>query len=108
MCPACRQEDETILHVLRDCIIATQIWIILRASIHITNFFPLTCRDWIFDNISGTQYGLAHYFHGKMLVLVDVEIQEAFRRPNNPIHVIPRKATKIDRYMQTHSNGGGP
>ncbi|GAU48589.1 hypothetical protein TSUD_405790 [Trifolium subterraneum] len=52
-CPACGQEDETILHVLRDCMFATQIWIRLVASNHITDSLSLTCRDWIVDNISG-------------------------------------------------------
>jgi hypothetical protein len=54
-CPSSGNDDETIIHVVRDCIHATQIWMRLVASKYITNFFSLSlsCRDWIFDNILG-------------------------------------------------------
>jgi hypothetical protein len=52
ICSICGNEDETVLHVLRDCAQATQIWIILVAYNKITKFCSLTCRDWVFDNLN--------------------------------------------------------
>jgi len=49
--PICGNGDETIIHVLCHCVYATQIFIRLMASNHITNFFSLICRDWIFNNL---------------------------------------------------------
>jgi heme O synthase-like polyprenyltransferase len=52
ICPICGNEDETIIHVLRDCVHATEICIKLVASNHITSLFSLTCRDLIVDNMA--------------------------------------------------------
>ncbi|CAJ2669285.1 unnamed protein product [Trifolium pratense] len=111
-CPSCGNDDETIIHVLRDCIHATQIWIRLVASNHITNFFSLSlsCRDWIFDNISG-----AHNKDWQTIFMVTCWylwmwrnksiFEEGFRRPSNPTHVIFKMVTEIDRCKQAHVNG---
>ncbi|GAU44619.1 hypothetical protein TSUD_378970 [Trifolium subterraneum] len=109
-CPACGNEDETIIHVLRDCMHATQIWIRLVTSNHITNFFSLTCRDWIFYNMEG-----AHNKEWQTIFMVACWhlwtwrnksiFEDDFRRPNNPTHVILKMAMKIDRCEQTHLNG---
>ncbi|WJX61000.1 hypothetical protein P8452_46145 [Trifolium repens] len=92
-CPACGNGDETIIHVLRDCSYATQVWIKLLASIHITNFFSLTCREWIFDNMEK-----AHNKGWKTIFMITCchlwkwrnksIFEEDFRRPNNPTYVI--------------------
>jgi hypothetical protein len=50
----CVKEDETTIHILRECRHATQIWIRLVVSNHIINFFSLTCRDLIFDKMAGS------------------------------------------------------
>jgi len=52
MCSGCDRDNETTLHVLRDCPKATQIWIRLVPSNYITNFFSFDCMDWIFKNIN--------------------------------------------------------
>jgi hypothetical protein len=52
ICPSCVNGDETLMHVLRDCVYATLLWIKLVGSIHITNFFSLNGRDWIFKNLT--------------------------------------------------------
>lgn len=45
-CPCCGNADETVLHVLRDCRPASQVWIRLVPSDWITNFFSFVdCRD---------------------------------------------------------------
>jgi len=49
-CPCCGSEDETTLHVLRDCNYATQVWIRLVPSDCITDFFSFDCRNWVFTN----------------------------------------------------------
>ena len=43
-CPCCAREDETIIHVLRDCVHATQVWPRLVPS-------SFDCREWIFNNL---------------------------------------------------------
>ena len=43
--PTCGNEDETIIHVMRDCVQSTRVWLRLVASNQITNFFSLNCRD---------------------------------------------------------------
>ncbi|MCH81203.1 RNA-directed DNA polymerase (Reverse transcriptase) [Trifolium medium] len=101
-CSVCGNEDETIIHVLRDCIHATQIWIRLVASNHITNFFSLTCRDWIFYNMEG-----AHNKEWQTIFMVACWhlwtwrnksiFEDDFRRLNNPTHVILKMAMEIDR-----------
>jgi hypothetical protein len=57
ICPSCGNGDETLIHVLRDCVYATQVWIKLVASIHISNLFSLNCRDWIFKNLANQVCG---------------------------------------------------
>ena len=45
-CPCCGNVDETVLHVLRDCRSASQVWIRLVPSDWITNFFSFVdCKD---------------------------------------------------------------
>jgi len=51
-CPCCAKEDETVIHVLRDCVHATQVWLRLVPSNYITNFFSFDCREWIFNNLN--------------------------------------------------------
>jgi hypothetical protein len=51
-CSSCMREDETTLHVLRDCVHATRVWIRLVPSNYITNFFSFDCREWIFNNLN--------------------------------------------------------
>jgi len=41
ICSGCDKDDETIIHVLKDCPLATQIWIRLVPSNQISNFFLL-------------------------------------------------------------------
>ncbi|GAU42748.1 hypothetical protein TSUD_77850 [Trifolium subterraneum] len=57
LCSACDKDNETTIHVLRDCPLATQIWIRLVPSNQISNFFSLHCREWIFKNINNQLLG---------------------------------------------------
>ena len=51
-CPYCAREDETIIHVLRDCVYTTRVWLKLVPSNYITNLFSFDCREWIFNNLN--------------------------------------------------------
>ena len=51
-CPSCGNEVETVLHVLRDCIHATKVWLYIVHSDFITNFFSFDCRGWFFNNLN--------------------------------------------------------
>ncbi|PNX68691.1 ribonuclease H, partial [Trifolium pratense] len=44
-CASCVREDETTLHVLRDCVHATRVWVRLVPSNYITIFFSFSCRE---------------------------------------------------------------
>ncbi|GAU47272.1 hypothetical protein TSUD_280950 [Trifolium subterraneum] len=101
----CGNEDETIIHTLRDCIYATQIWIKLVAFNHITNFFAFNCKDWFFKNLSNNEYG-AQKEGWKSIFMVTCWymwqrrnksiFDEDFRRPSNPILVILKMVRDID------------
>jgi len=57
-CSMCENEDETVIHTLRDCVHTTRIWLSLIRSIQITNFFTsLACMDWIFKNLNNQDFG---------------------------------------------------
>ncbi|GAU39340.1 hypothetical protein TSUD_60910 [Trifolium subterraneum] len=109
-CPICGNADETIIHVLRDCSYANQLWIELAASNHITNFFSLSCMEWIFDNMEK-----AHDREWKTIFMITCWhlwmwrnksiFEEDFRRPNNPTHVILKMSREVDRCEQTHLDG---
>lgn len=60
----CRaQEDETILHVLCDCVHAAQLWLIL-----VTQMWLIP----VLSNSITCLFYLAYYFHDDMLVLVNM------------------------------------
>lgn len=51
LCSICGREDETTIHVLRDCDYAIQVWLHLVPFHFIIDFFTFDCRDWIFNNL---------------------------------------------------------
>ncbi|WJX23235.1 hypothetical protein P8452_12461 [Trifolium repens] len=111
ICPCCRNGDETLIHVLRDCVYATQVWFKLVASSHIYNFFSLNCRDWIFKNlanqVSGTRKEEWRYIF--MVTCWNLWtwrnksiFEEDFHRPIDPIRVILDLVQAIDRGDDLH------
>jgi ribonuclease HI len=110
-CPACGNADETVIHVLRDCVQATQIWFRLVASNHITNFFSLNCRDWIFNNLDIKMTGANKNEWQNIFMVTCWHLwtwrnkrifEEGFQRPNTPIQVILKMAMEIGGCKQTH------
>lgn len=55
VCYCCGCEEESQIHVLHDCIYATQVWLRIVSSSLITHFFSLDGKDWILHNIKITQ-----------------------------------------------------
>ncbi|GMJ03912.1 hypothetical protein HRI_004060400 [Hibiscus trionum] len=51
-CPRCNLEDETILHVLRDCSAATAIWNRLLPASIATDFYRQDAQVWLLSNLS--------------------------------------------------------
>ncbi|XVE77975.1 hypothetical protein DITRI_Ditri13aG0107100 [Diplodiscus trichospermus] len=47
----CNQESESLMHVLRDCIITKQTWYELIPVQYRQKFFSLNLQDWIFGNL---------------------------------------------------------
>jgi len=82
----------------------------LVSSNHITNFFSLNCRDWIFDNINNKKMA-SHKIEWQTIFMVTCWhlwmwrnksiFEEEFYRPFNPIDVILKMATEIDNCKQT-------
>lgn len=52
MCPLCNQEDETLIHMTRDCAAVTQAWLILAGIKLPTDFFSLNPYNWLVHNLN--------------------------------------------------------
>ena len=61
ICPICLQAPETIIHVLRNCPLASSCWQNLRVN-HGPDFFSLDSRDWL------REYGRKEYKAGLLLI----------------------------------------
>ena len=114
LCPTCGNGDETIIHALRDCVQSTRVWLRLVSSNHMTNFFSLNCRDWIFDNLNNKKMA-SHKIEWQTIFMVTCWhlwmwrnksiFEEEFHLPFNPIDVILKMATEIDNCKQTQISG---
>ena len=49
-CPLCRNQEESILHTLRDCPVAMNFWQKFRIPHNISNFMHLSLTDWLSTN----------------------------------------------------------
>jgi ribonuclease HI len=115
LCTRCGRDDETTIHVLRDCVYATQVWLRLVPSNFMTDFFTFDCRNWIFDNISKQGIG-GHSTNWKTTFMTTcwfmwtwrnkAIFEENFQQPNNPVLVIQNFVQKIDlcSNQQLHRN----
>lgn len=56
LCPLCKKDPETILHVLRDCPKAKQIWGSILGQTMLLNFNNLSLYDWLEGNIKEELY----------------------------------------------------
>jgi ribonuclease HI len=110
-CSSCMREDETTLHVLRDCVHATRVWIRLVPSNYITNFFSFDCREWIFNNLnkkgmSASKDGWKTIFMTTCWLLWTWRnktiFEDNFQRPHNPIRVIQKYSMDIDECTLRH------
>lgn len=50
-CYVCDAEEESVLHILRDCPAARMVWRKLGGPSHKTEFFTSTLKQWIAENI---------------------------------------------------------
>lgn len=50
-CGYCHNVAEDILHVLRDCSYAIQVWSLFDNQVICTDFFSLQITDWLFANL---------------------------------------------------------
>lgn len=51
-CPVCGYHSEDILHILRDCTAAKDVWNQISLSNHLLNFFSSNnTQDWLFSNM---------------------------------------------------------
>ena len=61
ICPVCLQAPETIIHVLRDCSLASSCWQNLGVNLG-ADFFFLDSREWL------EEYGRLEYEAGSLLI----------------------------------------
>ncbi|RYR72069.1 hypothetical protein Ahy_A02g006258 [Arachis hypogaea] len=55
-CPRCRQHEESILHLLRDCSYARRVWQRLIPANGIHSFFNTSLHDWLILNLTANSY----------------------------------------------------
>ncbi|KAK2417953.1 hypothetical protein QL285_040194 [Trifolium repens] len=58
-CARCIQFEESVIHVIRDCLIAVEVWRHLVSSQERGNFFVVSRQDWITMNLNN-QFGKAY------------------------------------------------
>ncbi|XP_057760081.1 uncharacterized protein LOC130980412 [Arachis stenosperma] len=51
-CPRCNAEEETTIHILRDCQFAKKVWSSLVPQDHLSEFFNTDLPEWILINLS--------------------------------------------------------
>ncbi|XP_029144365.2 putative ribonuclease H protein At1g65750 isoform X2 [Arachis hypogaea] len=51
-CPRCNHQEESTLHVLRDCSYAKCVWSLLNPHEIVADFFNLSIKDWLAQNLS--------------------------------------------------------
>ncbi|KAK9034202.1 hypothetical protein V6N11_050376 [Hibiscus sabdariffa] len=51
LCPVCNEADESILHVLQDCCVASAIWQCLVPSSLLPEFYESNLQAWIINNV---------------------------------------------------------
>ncbi|RYR40794.1 hypothetical protein Ahy_A09g046533 isoform B [Arachis hypogaea] len=51
-CPRCQSGEESIVHVLRDCHFANQVWKLLVPAREVENFFTGSMREWLTSNLN--------------------------------------------------------
>ncbi|CAJ2630361.1 unnamed protein product [Trifolium pratense] len=115
ICSICGNDDETVIHTLRDCMFATRIWIKLVSSNQITNFFSsFDCREWIFMNLNKRDIGSQEGSWQSIFMVACWHLwnwrnkaifEEDFQRPNDPSQVILRMTKDIEQYERTLMTG---
>lgn len=58
ICSVCDEEEETVLHAMRDCGAARRIWMLLVPVEYQQKFFSLCLRDWLAWNLSSRHLSL--------------------------------------------------
>ncbi|CAJ2657953.1 unnamed protein product [Trifolium pratense] len=115
ICSICGNDEETVIHTLRDCMFATRIWIKLVSSNQITNFFSsFDCREWIFMNLNKRDIGSQEGSWQSIFMVACWHLwnwrnkaifEEDFQRPNDPSQVILRMTKDIEQYERTLKTG---
>jgi len=52
VCPRCNQHSESLMHCLRDCDFANQVWSLLTGNSLNHTFFSHYSRQWLISNFS--------------------------------------------------------
>lgn len=60
LCPVCKNGEETILHVLRDCPAMAGIWERIVPTNHVRAFFSESLFEWVYGNL-GTSIEMEGY-----------------------------------------------
>lgn len=55
-CPLCHQAPETIIHILKDCSLASRCWQVLGEGDLPSDFFSMDLRKWLDDNCNTTKH----------------------------------------------------
>jgi ribonuclease HI len=111
-CPCCGNADETVIHVLRDCRHASQVWTRLVSLDFITNFFSFVdCREWVFKNLGKRWNGVINSRWQTTFMTTCWHLwtwrnkaifEEGFQRPDNPTYVIQKFIMSIEEVSQDH------
>ena len=108
-CNHCHMEPETVLHVLRDCRYATQVWMGLVSPDRWSEFFSLPVQEWLYSNLTNNLsfdlsmewsliFGVACWllWQWRNKALFD----DAFCEMSNPIGFIKFKAKQFSHSTQ--------
>lgn len=61
ICPMCNQEDESLVHMARDCVEVSQVWLLLAdRGLPNNDFFSLDLHSWLLNNLKAKnlQFGI--------------------------------------------------
>ena len=109
-CPCCGNADESVIHVLRDCRHASQVWTRLVSPDYITNFFSfVNCREWVFENLGKRWNRVINSRWQTTFMTICWHLwtwrnktifEEGFQRPDNPTFVIQKFIMSIEEVSQ--------
>lgn len=112
-CPWCNGEEESILHVLRDCRHALLVWQRLVPPHFLMQFRSYGVKDWVFANL---KEGLDGIYDTSWAAIFMVAcwflwrwrncaiFENGFVRPENAVHIILKFAHEVDHVQFSYSS----